>query len=120
MRNVLMVAVVAFALASAVSAQSSFTLKTIDAPGATFTRLHNINRRGDIVGLFRSGTSLGHGFLLHGHTFQQIDFPGAIFTSARGINSSREITGGYVDTNDIDHGFLLKDGQFTSFDYPGA
>ena len=107
MKNVPLVALVALALASAVSAQSTFAFKTVDVPGATFTRLHNINRRGDIVGLFRSGTSLGHGFLLHGRTFQQIDYPGAIFTSARGINSSGEITGGYVDTNDIDHGSLL-------------
>jgi len=102
------------------SAQVTYKFKTVDFPGSSFNRAHNINRLGDIVGLFSFPTGGGHGYLRHNGVFQQIDYPGAIFTSARGINSSLQIVGGYVDVNNVDHAFLLVNGQFTSFDVPGA
>src|SRR5437588_312582 len=120
MRKMLPLSIFVLAIASTMSAQVTFTFSTVDVPGSIFTRAHNINHQGDIVGLFAIVRGTGHGFLLHNGQFKQIDYPGSTFTSARGINGSRQIVGGYADVNNVDHGFLLQAGQFTSFDFPGA
>src|SRR5438270_6586900 len=82
---------IVLASTAAVSAQS-YKFRTIDFPGSVFNRPHNINRYGDIVGLFYfSRPGAGHGYLLHEGVWQQIDYPGATFTSARGVNASLQI-----------------------------
>ena len=105
---------------SSAVAQVIYSFTTVDVPSSVFTRVHNINRQGDMVGLFDFVTGVRHGFVLHNGGFKQLDFPGSTFTSARGINSLRQIVGGYADSNDVDHGFLLANGQYTTIDFPGA
>ena len=99
MRKMLPLSIFVLAIASTMSAQVTFTFSTVDVPGSIFTRAHNINHQGDIVGLFAIVRGTGHGFLLHNGQFKQIDYPGSTFTSARGINGSRQIVGGYADVN---------------------
>ena len=118
-KSIVLLAVAVLVMNRATPAQVTFRLTRVDVPNSTFTRAHNINRYGDIVGLFNAGGS-GHGFLRHNGQFTQIDYPGATFTSARGINSQGDIVGGYADDNNADHGFLLANVQYTVIDFPSA
>jgi len=65
MRKMLPLSIFVLAIASTMSAQVTFTFSTVDVPGSIFTRAHNINHQGDIVGLFAIVRGTGHGFLLH-------------------------------------------------------
>lgn len=98
---------------------ASFRFKTIDFPGARKTRVHSVNARGDIVGMFTDARG-GHGFLLKDGTFVALNYPASTFTSARGINSNGIIAGGYSDARELQHGFVLTNGTFSSLDFPNA
>ncbi|HYZ31683.1 MAG TPA: hypothetical protein VE684_05295 [Crenalkalicoccus sp.] len=106
--------------------EPSYTFTTIDVPGATSEpQLWGINDRGDIVGSYFGGGSLGeHGFLLdrEGHV-TTIDVPGASLTEAKGVNNRGDIVGSYLVETDgqvSTHGFLYHHGQITTLDVPGA
>lgn len=107
----------ALAFASGAWAQVS-DFATLDVPGATLTRLNDVNNSGVIVGRFddQNGT---HGFIFQNGSSTQIDFPGAGSTAAIGINDSRDVVGRFT-TAGVDHGFLLSHGAFTEIDFPGS
>ena len=116
--------VLAFAAITAIAADKTYNLTTIDVPGAIATNISGgISDRGDIVGSYTDVAKKTHGFLLSNGVFTTIDVPGATITIARGINARGDIVGTYQlvpskPGGDL-HGFLLKDGILTTFDYPG-
>jgi uncharacterized membrane protein len=77
--------------------------------GASITNARNINNRGQVVGVYRSGVN--HGFVLPPNDFANfvtVDFPGAVATRALGINSCGDIVGSYGSVaGGTGHGFLL-------------
>jgi probable HAF family extracellular repeat protein len=100
----------------------------INFPGAVSTSHLNINRQGQIVGIFfPDNQGAGHGFLLSDGIYTQIDSPGAVApgpgitaTGAYGINDRGQIVGSSYDARGLRHGFLLENGVFTPFDPPGS
>jgi uncharacterized membrane protein len=78
----------------------------IDVPGATFTRAHGINSRGDIVGMYSTGPTF-HGFVLSNGTFTTLDVVGAISTSAQAIGPDGRVVGYYV-AGGLTHGFVAQ------------
>jgi probable HAF family extracellular repeat protein len=103
-------------LFSGVSRADSYTVLTIDVPGAAGTVPHAINNLGQIVGTYTDASS-EYGFLYRGGTFTTIDVPGATATQALGINDTGRIVGTYTDAGG-EHGFLYLDGTFTTTDVP--
>jgi uncharacterized membrane protein len=94
---------------------------TVSVPGATNTRAHALNDRGDVVGAADDGDQfVQRAFLLQRGHFTTFSFPGAASTEADGINSYPTIVGTYRDSAGVSHGFKLKSGVFTSIDFPGA
>jgi uncharacterized membrane protein len=80
-------------------------------PGSTVTQAWDINRAGEIVGLYRTGvgmTAAFHGFVLRDEQYITLDVPGATATRARGINSRGDIVGTYIATDGKTHGFLAS------------
>ena len=93
----------------------------IDYPGADATVPLGINNRGDIVGLYRLGTS-GHIFLLSSAgTFSNIDPPGAASVAwVGGPNSRGDIVGTYIKGGH-ELGFLrTTSGAYSDITVPGA
>jgi len=83
----------------------------IDYPGAAWTWIHDINNRGDLIGLFYGDGF--HAFLRHDGVFSIIDFPGVApgpnggpGTSVNGINNNGDVVGTYS----IPYSFTYGDG----------
>lgn len=96
------------------------TYTSIDYPGATDgTGVGGVNKKGDIVGSWSTGSDNCHGFLLSGGVYSSFDYPGAICTAASGINNAGVIVGWYIDSSLNSHGFILDKGSFSTLDYPG-
>lgn len=109
---------------SARADERSFVFRSIDVPGATFTRAFGINADEDIVGWSIDATGKQHGFLLSDEIFTSIDFPGAAATQARGISPDGDIVGFYQRPGELGtinfHGYLLtRQGEFLQVDFPG-
>jgi len=95
--------------------------RTLDYPGAEFTRIFGVNDRGDLVGRFGDAEGNIHGFLKQpGGGFVQIDVDGSILTAAFAVNNQGVVAGHYVDGDGVTHGFLYRRGRFETVDYPGA
>src|SRR5882762_1696907 len=80
-------------------------------PGSTQTQAWDINRAGEIVGLYRTGTgatAVFHGFVLSDGQYTTLDVPGATATRLRGINSRGDIVGTFIATDGKTHGFLAS------------
>ena len=80
-------------------------------PGSTQTQAWDINRAGEIVGLYRTGTgatAVFHGFVLSDGQYTTLDVPGATATRLRGINSRGDIVGTFVSADGKSHGFLAS------------
>jgi hypothetical protein len=92
---------------------------TIDYPGASQTFGWGINSAGDIVGSYKDGSSVEHGFLLCNGTFTSFDYPGANWTQGWGISPQGDIVGQYGLPDKTIHGFLLRNGTFTPIDIAG-
>jgi len=92
----------------------TYTITTIDVPGADQTQAFGINNSGQIVGLFSDLTGF-HGFLKDGDVFVTIDLPPGGSTQALGINGLGQIVG----TNGVD-GFLKAGATVTDVIVPGA
>ncbi len=52
MKRIFLLITILLAGVLGISAQVTYKFKTVDFPGSSFNRAHNINRLGDIVGLF--------------------------------------------------------------------
>jgi probable HAF family extracellular repeat protein len=85
---------------------------------------HDINERGDIVGVWGdiSGVSNeNHGFIRSvAGRYTTFDVPGSTFTVPTGINNLGHVVGYYADQSGITHGFLLIGGRFARIDIPGS
>src|SRR6266545_2725173 len=102
---------------STLASQICFT--PIDVPGATETRAIGINKQDVIVGAYRDGDGVFHGFRRDPDgKLTTIDVPGATDTIASAISARGKIVGQYTDANGLDHGFLLEEGNFTALDAP--
>jgi hypothetical protein len=103
----------------------SYIFKTIDVTTldglSGGTRLHDINDRGEIVGVLDTAEG-PHGFLIErdgGVT--AIQCPGARATVPKGINDHGEISGFLLDADFLHHAFLRsRDGQCLTIDFPDA
>jgi probable HAF family extracellular repeat protein len=73
----------------------------LDVPGDP----RAINDSGAIVGSFRGGDFVDHGYVLSDGNLVTLDFPGASQTIAYGINDSGSIVGEYT-AGGVRHGFL--------------
>jgi hypothetical protein len=80
-----------------------------DVPGSVATSAWDMNPSGEIVGVYRDGSSKVHGFLTTGGRFFSIDYPapGVRATQAFGISPQGDVVGAYVDAAGVMHGFLL-------------
>jgi hypothetical protein len=110
-------------LSTAGSASAGYVFTTFDAPGAAQgTFALGLNQSGEVVGYFRDGANVNHGFLRDtAGGFTVIDFPGAGATSASGITSSGQIFGSYSAFNGAPiHGFLLSAGSYSTLDVSGS
>jgi len=87
-----------------------------DYPGATVTKLYDLNDAGDFV-----GQADARSFASINGTTMTVAIVGAQTTSATGINNLDQITGAYGDIGGY-HGFVLNsDGTVIApLDYPGA
>ena len=68
MRKILFLSILGLAAMTA-SAQITYDFATVDVPGSTFTRIHDINRASDMVGQFHDTRRIGHAFLLRAGKF---------------------------------------------------
>jgi probable HAF family extracellular repeat protein len=106
LRSVGMAVLCMLALTLPASPAAAFTFTTIDPPSATFTQAFGVNKAGQIVGFYRDGTGVFHGFLRKTDgTFTTLDPPGAAISFASGI-SGKNIIGQYTDSGSVTHGFL--------------
>jgi uncharacterized membrane protein len=112
MMRLALTAALAFGAVCSVSADT-YTVSTIDVPGADQTQAYGINDSGQIVGLFYDATGF-HGFLKDGDAFVVIDVPGG-FTEAFGINRKGRIVGSNGSA-----GFLKKGDHVTFITVPGS
>lgn len=103
-------------------AGSTYSISTIDVPGAIATTPFGIGADGAVVGSFRDATG-SHGFLLRSGTFTTIDYPGAAMTDVRGIAGDGTIAGSYRLPGEPAvnfHGFRrTPQGEFLKVDFPG-
>lgn len=87
----------------------------INYPGASSTNARGISPSGDIVGLYRVGTSTppappppNRGFVLTKEgDFIPVDYPGSTATRLLGVNAQGDIVGDYRDASRKTRGFLL-------------
>jgi uncharacterized membrane protein len=59
-----------------------------------------------VVGVYRDGNGVAHGFLWSALQFEDIDVLAATATRAFGINSHGIVVGSYADANNRVHGFV--------------
>jgi probable HAF family extracellular repeat protein len=110
----------------------SFTLETIDIPGAVSTSVDGINANGDIVGSYWTADNVAHGFARINGEIETLDFPdlNTIATQAVGINARGDVVGIYTTSDPcvgcpdwiagVLHGFLWRDGEFQTVMVPGS
>ena len=92
----------------------TFSLTTIDVPGATSTAAIGINNAGQIVGSYTSATGT-HGFVDTNGVFTTVDVPGSSFTQITSINNVGQMVGFY------DGGvFLDTNGTFSNINIPAS
>jgi hypothetical protein len=102
------------------SAQTSYTFKTINYPHDTFTQLLGINDKGEIAGYHNVNDNRGFTYELSTHHFKNENFPGSTATQVIGINAPGQTCGFFVDTANVTHGFLDDLGVFKAVDFPGT
>ena len=111
-----------FAVLAAVSlsAQTSYSFKTVIYPHDTFTQLLGINNSDRIAGYH--GQAVNRGFRLTlPDNFQNENYPNSAMTQVTGINSKSKTVGFYVDSSNVTHGFILSlPDSYATVDYPGT
>lgn len=114
------------AAAPTVVPEVTYSFKTVNYPGDTFTQLLGINNKEEIAGYHGSGAA-GHpnqGFVLTlPNTFVKENYPGSVQTQVIGINNNTAtiVTDGfYIDSHGINHGFLKVGNNFSTIDFPGS
>src|SRR5262245_15857129 len=80
---------------------SAFGATTVifDVPGAAVTGPEQINNNGDVMGSYKDGAGLWHGFLrMANGAITTIDVPGAAETFAQSMNNLGSIAGYWLET----------------------
>ena len=107
---------------NAARGQPSFTITTIDVPGALSTSAQGIDAGGVISGTYRVASGL-HGFILQDGVFETVDYPGADNTEVRGIDPDGAVVGDHWNNDEeatAAHGFRrTAGGQFVTVHFPG-
>ncbi len=102
--------------------ETSYTITTLNAPGATSTFASAINDRGEVAGYYFDSSGI-HGYVDANGTFTTLNVPGAAVTFASAINDHGEVVGNYEDST-VGHvtgdGFIYDDGTYTTLSAPGA
>jgi probable HAF family extracellular repeat protein len=103
---------------------TTYTFKTADYLGDTFTVLTAINDHGVIAGYHGDGTTTpSQGFILTlplPGTFATENYPNAAQTQVNGINDNGDTSGTYIDQAGVSHGFLANANGFSTVGVPGA
>lgn len=79
-------------------------------PGSNLTTAWDVNPRGDVVGVYRTGSPgsfVVRGYVLTAAGVTSIAYPGAVATRAFGINARGDVVGTYVASG-ATHGFLAR------------
>lgn len=101
---------------------TSYTFKSANFAGDTFTQLLGINNAGTIAGYHGAGTTPQNpnkGFTLTlPSSFTNENFPGSAQTQVVAINNLGNTGGFYVDNAGTTHGFLDTKGKFSTVDAP--
>lgn len=102
----------------------TFSVTSIDVPGALATVPQGINAGGDVSGWYTDPSRHAHGFILHDGAFTHVDYPGADNTMLRGIGPDGTVLGTFSDDAEggvASHGFKrAPDGTFELVKYPGS
>jgi hypothetical protein len=80
----------------------------LEVPGATQTAAWDVSPSGLIVGVYRDGAGLFHGFHYDGQAFGRVDAPGATATRIFGVNVHGDMVGAFVDAAGQTHGFVAQ------------
>lgn len=102
--------------------QYAFT--TLDVPGAVESQAYGITDKGEIVGYFRDGLDVYHGFLYVDGIFTTLDAPLASHnrgggTTAFGVNNRGQIVGVYMGGSPpFSRAFLYENGIFRTLNVP--
>jgi probable HAF family extracellular repeat protein len=100
------------------------TRDRFDPPGSHSTEPLSINAKGEVVGVYRDGDGVDHGFLYNHGTYTVLDVPGALDTYAQSINDKGTIAGDYLinpgQNGGQTLGFLETGGIYTTIDPPGS
>ena len=84
------------------------------ASNSTDTAIMRRNSSGVNVGSFTpKGSTISHGFVAHGTSFQSVIFPGNLPTFLNGVNSFGTIVGTYLGGDGHFDAIKLKNGKFT-------
>jgi len=117
---------VAMAVALAAAPQSawaegrSYTFTKLMVPGSTQTHATGINNAGLVVGSYKDGAGVTHGFSFDGVTYTTIDFPGSNEHYAIGVGPLGQIVGTHGPAPEGPwHAFIKDESGYTSFDFPG-
>jgi uncharacterized membrane protein len=105
---------------------TSGNFRQFDVPGAWFTSLSAINRRGHFGGVYRDDPehpARRHGFIVVNDVLTTIDYPGSTRTSIVHMNDRGQAVGiGRIPSegDTQPHGFIWQDGVITEVSFPGA
>ena len=105
---------------SASTSTGSFSLTSIDFPGAVVTRALGLNDHGEVAGDYVDSGGVRHGYSLRRGKFNTFDPPGSIETRGLVINDRGDIGGTYLDRTSVRHSYVLNRGDIRTFDFPGA
>lgn len=102
----------------------TYSFRTVNFPGDTFTQLLGINDSNAIAGYHGSGAT-GHpnqGFRLTlPNTFTSENVPGSVQTQVIGINNIGTTAGFYINSGGANQGFVRGTGGiFKTVDFPGT
>ena len=93
---------------------------SLQYPSIDDTRAFGINDSQVIVGKYKDGSNVEHGYTYYHGNFTNIDnkitYSGATNIKANGINNSGQIVGEFTDAGGAQHGFLLSGTTFTLID----
>jgi probable HAF family extracellular repeat protein len=89
---------------------------TFSPKGSTYTQAVGINANDHIVGMFRDGANVWHGYLYIKGKFTSLDPAGSTGTFVWGINNNDEAVGSFTDAA-VEHGFTyMPPASFTTLD----
>ena len=96
----------------------TYTFRTINYPGDTFTQLLGINNHNVIAGYHGASVNQGFTYVLKTNTFTTENYPGSQQTQVIGIANTSNTSGFYISGSGATVGFTDLHGTFASVAYP--